>query len=90
MTYWEESEFYDRAIEVIDRWASYDWRDGDEEATVRAVLRRLRSRGQLDGKALVAEMKKRGHSAQALRLLNQYIEETFREPAPDPNEERPE
>jgi hypothetical protein len=57
---------------------------------VRAVLRRLRSRGQLDGKALVAEMKKRGHSAQALRLLNQYIEETYREPAPDPNEERPE
>ena len=83
VTYWDERDFYERSLEGIDQWASDDWRDPDGEAKLRTILRGLRSHGLLDGVALVAEMRKRGHSGQALKLLNEHIEATYREPLSD-------
>jgi hypothetical protein len=83
VTYWDERDLYQRALDGIDQWASDDWRDPDQQTKVRTILRGLRSHGLLDGVALVAEMKKRGHSGQALKLLREHIEETYREPLSD-------
>ena len=79
MTYWYASELHELAMEDIDRWASHGSRDHDEEEKVRALLLGMRSRGLLDGHALLAEMKKRGHGTHALKMLKEQIDKTYRE-----------
>lgn len=79
VTDWAERELYEQAIDGIDRWARYDWQNRDGEARLRTILLGLRSRGLLDGKALMADMKQRGHDGRALKLLNQLIEKAYRE-----------
>lgn len=83
MTYWHESELYEQALEDIDRWASHGPRDRDEVEKVRALLLGMRSRGLLDGEALLAEMKRRGHGTHALKMLKELIDKTYREPGAD-------
>ena len=45
---------------------------------MRALLLGMRSRGLLDGQALLAEMKKRGHGTHAMKMLKEQIDKTRR------------
>jgi hypothetical protein len=76
-------ELHELALDDIDKWSSHGSRDQGEKEQVRALLLGMRSRGLLDGQALLAEMKKRGHGRHALKMLKEQIDKTYREPGLD-------